>query len=38
MNIYLDLSHSAIRYLKNTKFNFQNLLIITEDFNIQDSL
>ena len=38
MNIYLDSSHSMIKYLKNIEFNFQNLLVITEDFNIQDSL
>ena len=38
MNIYSDLSHSTIRYLKDTKFNFRNLLIMTGDFNIWDSL
>ena len=38
MNIYSDLSHSTIRYLKDTEFNFWNLLIMTGDFNIWDSL
>ena len=38
MNIYSDSSHSAIKYLKNTEFNLRNLLIMTGDFNICDSL
>ena len=38
MNIYTDSSHSAIKYLKNTEFNIQNLLVMTGDFNIWDSL
>ena len=38
MNIYSDSSHSAIKYLKDTEFNIQNLLIITGDFNVHDSL
>ena len=38
MNIYLDSSHSAIKYLKDTECNLRNLLIITGDFNICDSL
>ena len=38
MNIYSDSSHSALKYLKDTKANIHNLLIITGDFNIQDSL
>ena len=38
MNIYLDVFHSALKYLKDTKVNFCNLLIITGDFNIRDSL
>ena len=38
MNIYSDSSHSALKYLKNTKANIHNLLIITSDFNIQNSL
>ena len=38
MNVYSDASYSALKYLKDTEVNIQNLLIITEDFNIQDSL
>jgi len=34
MNIYSDSSHSVIKYLKDTKSNIQNLLVITGDFNI----
>ena len=36
MNIYSDTSHSALKYLKNTKVNINNLLIMTGDFNIRD--
>ena len=38
MNIYSDSSHSAIKYLKDTEFNLRNLLIMTGDFNICNSL
>jgi len=38
MNIYSDSSHSALKYLKDTEVNVHNLLIITNDFNIRDSL
>jgi len=38
MNIYSDSSHSALKYLKNTEVNINNLLIMTGDFNIRDSL
>ena len=38
MNIYSDSSHSVIKYLKDTEFNIQNLLVITGDFNIWDCL
>ena len=38
MNIYSDSSHSALKYLKDTKANIQNLLLMTGDFNIKDSL
>ena len=34
MNIYSDSSHSALKYLKNSEANIQNLLIMTGDFNI----
>ena len=36
MNIYSDTSHSALKYLKDTKVNINNLLIITGNFNIRD--
>jgi len=38
MSVYSDSSHSALKYLKDTKVNIQNLLIMTRDFNIHDSL
>ena len=38
MNIYSDSSNSALKYLKNTEVNITNLLIMTGDFNIRDSI
>ena len=38
MNIYSDSSYSALKYLKNTEASIQNLLIMTSNFNIWDSL
>ena len=38
MNIYSDSSHSALKYLKDTEVNIPNLLIMTSDFNIRDSI
>ena len=38
INIYSDLSHLALKYLKNTEVNIDNILIMTGDFNIRDSL
>ena len=38
MNVYSDSSHSTIKYLKDTKLNIRNLLIMTGDFNIRNSL
>jgi len=38
MNVYSDSSHSALKYLKNSEANIPNLLIITGDFNICDSI
>ena len=38
MNIYLDLSHLALKYLKDTEVNIDNVLVMTGDFNIRDSL
>ena len=38
MNIYSHSSHSALKYLKDTEVNIPNLLIMTGDFNIRDSI
>ena len=38
MNIYSDSLHSALKYLKDTEVNIPNLLIMTSDFNIRDSM
>ena len=38
MNVYSDSSHSALKYFKNTEVNVSNMLIITGNFNIRDSL
>ena len=38
MNVYSDSSHSALKYLKDTEVNITNLLIMTGNFNIRDSL
>ena len=38
MNIYSDASHLALKYLKDTETSINNLLIMTDDFNIRDSL
>ena len=38
MNVYLDSSHSALKYLKDTEVNINNVLLMTGDFNIRDSL
>ena len=38
MNVYSDFSHSVLKYLKDTEVNINNLLIMTGDFNIRDSL
>ena len=38
MNIYSDSSHFALKYLKDTEVNILNLLIMTGDFNIRDSI
>jgi len=38
MNMYSDSSHSALKYLKDTEVNIDNVLLITGDFNIRDSL
>jgi len=36
-NVYLDNQQNALKYLKNTKVNLNNNLIMTQDFNIRDS-
>ena len=38
MNIYSNSSHFALKYLKNSEANIPNLLIMTGDFNIWDSI
>jgi len=38
MNIYSDTFHSVLKYLKDTEINIDNLIIMTGDFNIRDSL
>ena len=38
MNIYSDLSHTALKYLKDTEICIWNLLNMTSNFNICDSL
>ena len=38
LNIYSDSSHSALKYLKDTEVNMNNVLLMTGDFNIRDSL
>ena len=35
--MYLDLSQLALKYLKDTEVNINNILIITENFNIRNS-
>ena len=38
MNIYSDSSQMALKYLKDTKANINNALIMTSDFNIRDNI
>ena len=38
LNIYSDSSHSALKYLKDTEVNVNNVLFMTGDFNIRDNL
>jgi len=38
INVYSNSSHLVLKYFKNTEVNINNLLIITGDFNIRDSL
>ena len=38
MNIYSDSSHSVLKYFKDTEVKIDNILLMTGDFNIRDSL
>ena len=38
MNVYSDSSHTALKYLKDTEVNIDNIVLMTDDFNITDSL
>ena len=38
INVYSDSSQLALKYLKDTEFNIHNVIIITGDFNIRDSI
>ena len=38
LNVYSDSSHLALKYLKDTEVNINNVLIMTGDFNIRDNL
>ena len=38
MNVYSDSAHFALKYLKSSETNIPNLLIMTGDFNIWDSI
>ena len=38
MNVYSDSSHTALKYLKDTEANIDNVVLMIGDFNIRDSL
>ena len=38
LNVYSDSSHTALKYLKDTEANINNVVLMTGDFNIRDSL
>lgn len=38
INVYSNFSQSTLKYLKDTKANIYNVLVITRDFNIKDNL
>jgi len=38
MNVYSNSFHSALKYLKDTEVNIDNVLLMTGDFNIRDNL
>jgi len=37
INVYSDLSQTALKYLKDIEVNINNILIMVEDFNIRDN-
>ena len=37
INVYSDKQQNAFKYLKNTKVSLNNVLVMTEDFNIRDN-
>ena len=37
LNIYSYDYQNILKYLKNTKVNLNNIIIMTEDFNIRDN-
>ena len=38
INVYSDSFHTALKYLKDTEVNINNIILMTDDFNIRDSL
>ena len=38
LNVYSDSSHTALKYLKDTEVNIDNVVLMTGNFNIRDSL
>ena len=38
MNVYSNSSHTILKYLKDTEVNIDNIIVMTRDFNIRDSL
>ena len=38
LNIYSDSSHSALKYLKDTEVNINQVILMTDNFNIRDNL
>ena len=38
MNVYSNFSQSALKYIEDIKANICNVLVMTGDFNIRDSL
>ena len=38
IDVYSDSSQLALKYLKDTESNIHNIIIMTDDFNIRDSI